>query len=204
MLNLVKVAVTGGLACGKSSVCRLFKDLGAFTVDADEIVHQQLSLDTALGQQVLRLLGKEIVVNHQIDRSLIAKKVFKQPQLLHSLEKLVHPEVKRELETLYQRINSRNEHSLFVVEAPLLFEAGGKRWFDYDYSIAVVANELLCQKRFQERGSGGIEEYEQRAKRQLNSEEKAERADFIITNNGTLSDLYNQVKTLYNKMFNLS
>ena len=61
MLKLKKIAVTGGLAAGKTTVCQLFKELGAYVVSADEIVHQLLSPDTAVGQQVVSLLGSDIV-----------------------------------------------------------------------------------------------------------------------------------------------
>ncbi len=57
MLKLKKVAVTGGLSCGKSLVCRILQELGAYVVSADNIVHQLLSSDTNLGQEVIKLLG---------------------------------------------------------------------------------------------------------------------------------------------------
>ena len=57
MLKLKKVAVTGGLSCGKSSVCRIFKELGAYVVSADKIVHQLLSPDANLGQKIVQLIG---------------------------------------------------------------------------------------------------------------------------------------------------
>ena len=68
MLKLKKIAVTGGLAAGKTTVCQIFKELGAYVVSADEIVHQLLSPDTAVGQQVVSLLGSDIV-SGQIIRS---------------------------------------------------------------------------------------------------------------------------------------
>ena len=86
MLRLRKVAVTGGLSCGKSSVCRIFKELGAYVVSADEIVHRLLSTKTNLGQQVISLLGKEIITNGKINRSTIAKKVFNDPNKKHDID----------------------------------------------------------------------------------------------------------------------
>ena len=80
------MAVTGGLSCGKSSVCRIFKELGAYVVSADEIVHQLLSPDTNLGQKIISLLGTEIVVNQKLDRSRIAEMYFKNPELLNRLK----------------------------------------------------------------------------------------------------------------------
>ena len=119
---LRKIAITGGLSCGKSSVCRIFKELGAYVISADEVVHQLLSPTTNLGRQVISLLGADIVVDKQIDRSKIAKKVFKQPALLQSLENLLHPAVRDEIEKQYQQIANQPSPPLFVVEIPLLFE----------------------------------------------------------------------------------
>jgi dephospho-CoA kinase len=199
MLGLQKVAVTGGLSCGKSSLCRFFGKLGAFTVSADEIVHRQLSSDTTLGQHIIRLIGSEIVLNHQINRSLIAKKVFENPALLHSLEELIHPEVRRELEQLYTEVSRQQLYPLFVAEIPLLFEVGGKKWFPYDLSVAVIADPQVCQERFLAAGHSK-EDYKQRIANQLSMQEKARRADFVIVNDGTLRQLYTQAKIIYNKL----
>ena len=119
MLTLKKVAITGGLSCGKSSVCRLFKELGAHVVSADEIVHQLLSSTKRLGQQVIELLGDDIVVDGKIDRNIIAKKVFEDKILLHSLEKLIHPVVLNEIEKQYQQISNQGTFPLFIAEIPL-------------------------------------------------------------------------------------
>lgn len=66
-----KIAVTGTLAAGKSTVCFLLKEAGAYVVDADKIVHQLLKLDCPIGQQVVKLLGPEIITQNQIDRKKI-------------------------------------------------------------------------------------------------------------------------------------
>lgn len=118
MLTLRKVAITGGLSCGKSSVCRFFKELGAHVVSADEIVHQLLSPTQRLGQQVIALIGGDIVVNGKIDRSIIAKKVFDNKRLLHSLEELIHPVVLNEIEKQYQQVSNQGKAPLFYSRNP--------------------------------------------------------------------------------------
>src|ERR1700733_7337913 len=123
MLKLRKIAVTGGLSCGKSSVCRIFKELGATVVSADEIVHQLLSPQVSFGQQVIMLMGPDIVVKGQIDRSRIAKKVFNNRTLLNSLEKILHPAVNNEIENLYQTALAKHKDKIFVAEIPLLYES---------------------------------------------------------------------------------
>ena len=79
MLKLKKIAITGSLATGKSSLCSIFQELGAYVVSADQIVHQLLSLNTTYAKQVTRLLGDEIVVHNSIDRKKVAYIVFQSP-----------------------------------------------------------------------------------------------------------------------------
>jgi dephospho-CoA kinase len=199
MLKLNKLAVTGGLSCGKSSVCRLFKELGATVVSADEIVHQLLSPQVSFGQQVIELIGSDIVVNGQIDRSRIAKKVFDNQTLLYSLEKILHPAVKNEIEKRYQNALAKDENQLFVAEVPLLFESDLGQ---FDAVIAVIADYHTCKQRFEQSTGCKQDEFDKRMSRQLSPEEKAKWADFVICNDGSFEDLRQAVDTIYKKLTN--
>lgn len=194
MLKLVKIAVTGGLACGKSSACRFFKESGAYVVSADEIVHKLLTPATALGQKVIKLIGSEIIVNNQIDRSQIAKRVFNQPQLLTALEELIHPAVREEMEKQFQHVQEKQLARLFVAEIPLLYETGGDAFFDY--TVVVVADEKVCKQRFKNATGYGTDEFEKRMARQMDLTDKAQRANFVIVNNGTLDEMKEQVSQI--------
>lgn len=196
MLKLKKVAVTGGLSSGKSSVCHLFGELGAHVVSADEVVHQLLTPATYVGQKVIQLIGSEIVIQDKIDRSLIAKKVFNHPKLLKALEQILHPEVRDEIEEQYQKACKQGLASLFVAEIPLLDSSFGH----YDYTIAVVADENLCKKRFIQKTGYPEDEYIKRMSQQLSPLEKAKNADFVIVNNGTLDELRSHVIDIYSKI----
>ena len=197
MLTLRKVAITGGLSCGKSSVCRFFKELGAQVISADEIVHQLLSLKTSLGQQVIALLGEKIVVNDKIDRSAIAKIVFNNPALLQSLQKLIHPVVFSEIEKQYQQSLKQGKAPLFVAEIPLLFEAHGGHFFDA--TIAVWAEPNACRQRFIAAGHNE-DEYDQRMAFQLSADEKVKLADYVINNSGNLEQTRHAVADLFAKL----
>lgn len=192
-----KVAVTGGLSCGKSTVCQFLREFGAFVISADQIVHQLLSPATPLGKEVLQLLGQEIVIDGEISREAIAKKVFSDPALLKALETLLHPAVQNEIERRYQEIKNDPSTPLFVVEIPLLFESA-LDW-DFNTTLAVVSNESLCRKRFVAQG-GDKATYEGRASRQLSMKEKSDRADQTIENSGTLDELKQATHALYNEL----
>lgn len=199
MLKLRKIAVTGNIASGKTTVCVLFKELGAYTLSADEIVHQLLSPETDLGQKIISLLGADVIVKGEFCREEMAKKVFLDRRLLHHLEELLHPEVQKEIETRYQKIASLgSQYCLFVVEVPLLFESRQESF--YDRTIAVVADEKIREKRFLQKGRCSKEEFQRREKRLLTQDEKAKRADFLLENNTTKKVLKEAVTKLFKQL----
>ena len=196
MLRLKKIAITGGIASGKSAVCQIFQELGAYGVDTDTIVHELLTPDTPVGQQVVRLLGTDILRDGKLSRRKIADKVFKDSETLHALEQILHPAVYEQLEQLYQKLSER--YYAFVVEVPLLFEVGWEKLFDV--TIAVSSEREICKKRFREAGHSD-QEYDLRMKRHFSPEEKAHRADFVVSNNGSLSHLRKQILTITREVF---
>ncbi|MBS0652759.1 MAG: dephospho-CoA kinase [Verrucomicrobia bacterium] len=198
MLTLKKVAVTGGLSSGKSTVCRLFEELGSYAVSADIIVHQLLSPDTAVGQQVINLLGSDIVRDRQFDRKKIADKVFSDPDSLRALEKILHPAVFDEIKAKYLQIQNEQKYSLFVAEIPLLYESESEDF--YDAVIAVMADPAICRQRFKEHRQQEDLEFDRRMNRQLSPMHKAAKAQFLIENNGSIDELKQNVANIYSQL----
>ena len=186
---LKKIAVTGAIASGKSTVCHVFRELGAYVVSADQIVHQLLSTSYVI-EQVVALLGTQILKDGVIDRERVSRIVFADPTLLHKLEALLHPLVLREIINEFQKAEKAS-YTLFVAEVPLLFEAGFNEFFDE--TIAVYAPEADCIARF---GN----DYSMRMKRQLSPLEKAERATYVLNNNAGLKELETNTKNLFTKI----
>lgn len=189
-----KIAITGGLSSGKTSVCRILESCGAYVVSADEIVHQLLSSDTPLGQRIIKEFGSYIISNNQLDREKIAQLVFSNPAKLQLLETLIHPAVFNEIEKRYRRVAKEQKYTLFVAEIPLLYESKNEKF--YDAVIAVVADPDLCIQRFNEKTGYSPEEYEKRMKRQIPPEQKATHADYVVVNNGNLQELKEKVLQL--------
>ncbi len=186
---LKKVAVTGGVASGKTTVCRIFQELGATVVFADEIVHELLKAKTPIGEKIIREFKVPVLKNGALDTKKLSQ-VFKDAKALKRLERVLHPAVLQRIEEDYARAKG----NLFVVEIPLLFEIGAEK--GYDVVIAVLSDERLAKKRFKQ----GEEEYTLRMKRQWTPEEKAARAHFTIHNNGTLEDLRKEVLQVHKKL----
>ena len=189
-----KVAITGGLSSGKSTVCRLFKELGAYVVSADEIVHHLLTSDPKIQEKVVDLLGPDILEQGKLSKKAIAKKVFSHLKQLKSLEHLLHPPVLHEIQRQYQAVKNNSKYSLFIAEVPLLYESQSESLFDV--VVVTLAKENLCKKRSK------LEEtaFADRILRQMPPEEKAAKADFILLNNESVEDLKIKVTNLTNKL----
>jgi dephospho-CoA kinase len=190
MLKLGKVAVTGSLACGKSSVCQIFEKFGAFVISADQIVHELLSSDQDVQKGVRELLGDGVFDGEVLNRQKVADKVFTNPNLLEELEHLLHPAV---FERIEQQCQGK-DHPLIIVEIPLLFETNSE--LNFDATVAVYSRKEACIERL----GGDEDKFNRRSKRQLSAEEKAERADYVIENHGTLADLEAKVDKLYHQL----
>lgn len=190
MLKLKKIAITGGIASGKSSVCSFFRELGAYVVSADAIVHEIIHTDPFIHQQMVEQFGSEVCDEKGISREAIAKKVFNDSEQLKRLEAILHPLVLRKIEESYERACKNGKSDLFVVEIPLLYEIRADQF--YDEVVVVVSDEAIAKKRFQHSGFTEAE-YDLRMKRQLSPKEKAQRANYIIYNNGSIQDLKNEV-----------
>ena len=188
-----KVAVTGGLAAGKSTVCRLLQEFGAYVVSADEIVRRQLTPATPTGQYVIDLLGPGIITNNQIDRKKVSDIVFSDPSKLKALEMILHPIVRDEVMSQFEKIKDSDAYSFFVAEIPLLDEA--KMRGDFDAVIAVVCREQIARERALNK-----KEFDRRSRFQLSQSAKQARADYVIVNDGDLAALKKEIGKLIPKL----
>lgn len=198
MLKLKKIAVTGSVASGKSSVVSFLRDFGAFTLECDQIVHDLFISNPSIQQQVIALLGKKILVNGLISREKIATIVFENPQKLGELERIVHPFVLKEILSVYYHIKKSSQIPLFVVEVPLFFESPLQALREFfDYCVLVILEEKLAKKRFPK------SDFAKRQKRFLPCREKEQQADFLIENNGSKEHLKLRTHQLYEKLIKL-
>ncbi|NGX37194.1 MAG: Dephospho-CoA kinase [Chlamydiae bacterium] len=198
MLVLKKVAITGGLSSGKTSVCEILKKKGAYVISADEIVHQLLDPQSKIGQEIVSLLGEDILTDTQFNRALIAKKVFNNTETLKSLEKILHPAVLEEVEKHYNQVKDQKKFTLFIAEIPLLYEIESHHLFDT--VVTVITDPKTAKRRFQEKTNHSVQEFENRMAHQLPPAEKSAKADFTIQNDGDFAQLEKQVETFYHNI----
>lgn len=191
MLELKKIAVTGQMGSGKSTVCQYFESHNSFIVTADKIVEHLLISDKDCIQKVKSLLGEDVEVDGRIDKKKIAHLVFSNKELLLNLEKILHPLVFEEMEFLYQKCLKLNKYQLFVAEVPLLFEAGWEDFFDI--ILYVVCNKTTSFARLNNR-TLSLEAFETRLARFIAKDQAIKKADFVISNEGTKKQLQEKVE----------
>lgn len=175
------------MGCGKSAAGKCFADLGWGRSDSDQIVRQLLADDTAVIEKVTAAFGPAILdPEGRIDRKALAGVVFGEPASLQTLEDILHPRVG---EIWKGRIEHQRQLN-WVVEIPLLFEKGLEK--EVDFTVCIASDPLVQARRLASRGLSQ-QEVSRRTARQLPLAQKIERADFVITNNGSLGFLSDQV-----------
>jgi dephospho-CoA kinase len=185
------IGLTGGIGAGKSEALLALELLGAATLSTDAVVHELLESDDVRGELVARF-GDRVAPGGQIDRSAVASLVFEQPDERKWLEGILWPRVGARVDEWRREATSHNPPPrALVVEVPLLFEAGMEAVFDH--TIAIVADEGVRSERAAARGHAGVES---RTARQLSQQEKAERAEYVVENDGDLGDLEQKLSAL--------
>ena len=182
------IGLTGGIAAGKSEVLRILGELGAETLSTDLVVHELLGSDEVRDLLIERW-GERVAPGGELDRGRIAGVVFEEPEELAWLESVLHPRVGNRV--LEWRAALPAELAVAVVEVPLLFE--GRMAEAFDATIAVVADDAVRARRASARGTG---ELEARSERQLTQQEKAERATFVVGNDGDIAELHDALEAL--------
>ena len=188
----LKIGLTGGIAAGKSEALKAFARLGAATLSSDAVVHELLEGEPLRGRLVERW-GPEVASGEGIDRAKIGEIVFADPEQLTWLEQQIHPLVQQRTAEWLTSLPEGTE--VAVVEVPLLFEAGSDRAFDT--TVSVITADAVRRERAAARGHALVDE---REARQLTQMEKAELADHMIENDGSVEELEQRLSALLEKL----
>jgi dephospho-CoA kinase len=193
---MLKVGLTGGLACGKTLVGEELQRLGCLLIQADDLGHAVLDPGGEAHDAVVREFGPGIVKEDgHIDRAALAALVFGDPERLARLNSLVHPPVVRREDELIARYAAGHPDGIAVVEAAILIEAGTHRRFD---RIVVVTCDEEQQMERAMRRPGALEsDTRARLSRQMPLEEKRKFADFVINTSGEKEDTLRQTRAVY-------
>ena len=194
-LKHIRIGLTGGFGTGKSTVADIFRELGAYVVDADELARDHLKRGRKEYQEVVSVFGEEILDREErIDRKALADEVFKDAGKLLKLNRIIHPGVIKEIERRLE--SSRSPVRIAVI--PLLFETGLAPGFDY--LIVVKADREIMIQRVASVRDMNEAEIDLRRHAQLPLVEKEKQADFIIDNNGSIEETRDQVQLIWEKI----
>lgn len=188
----MNLGLTGGIACGKSTIADLLVRRGAILIDADQLAREVVEPGSPVLEEVARHFGQAVLKEDgSLDRKRMGEIIFANPGLRKRLEEVLHPPIRR----LIQERMTKAEHShpgrLVVVDIPLLYESGMKDLVS-EVMVVYIPKELQLE-RLMKRDSLTREQVEQRLSAQMPIEEKKGLADFVIDNSGTIEQTERQI-----------
>jgi len=191
----VYLGLTGGIGSGKSTAARMFADLGATIIDADAIAKEVLEPGQLGYESIVNKFGDDILDSSgNIDRTILAAKVFENSSKLKELEDVVHPEVAGKVQEIRESLPA---DTTVIYDTPLLVEK--KLQDQFDQVIVVLAPEPLRTQRMLARGLAE-RDIAARMSKQATDEQRQSVANYVIDNSGTLAQLRAQVLNVWNQI----
>ena len=193
---MLRVGLTGGIASGKTTVGRMFVEMGCPLLDADLIVRDLFRHGDPVNRAVVAAFGDRVVAaNGSIDRAALGKIVFNDPAARQQLNSLVHPAVIQCQKEWLNTLEARDPNTIGIVEAALMVEVGTYK--NYDKLIVVICSPEEQRRRLRMRSGLSEDQIEARIAAQMPMDEKAKFADFVIDNSGSLAATHRQVETVH-------
>jgi len=186
------IALTGGIATGKSTVASLLALNGMRVIDADTISHEILDASTLWVQETF---GDEYVLGSKVDRSKLGSLVFSNNEKRKVLEAYLHPKIRQEIEK--RSIKQDSFKFPYLIDIPLFFENGA---YDIKESVVVYTPSEVQLKRFMKRNGYTQEESIKRIASQMPIQEKRNRATWVIDNSQNLKHLQQEVEDFVEKI----
>ncbi|MCK4240349.1 MAG: dephospho-CoA kinase [Candidatus Atribacteria bacterium] len=192
------IGLTGGIVSGKSTVAKMFKDLGVKIVDADELGHKVILPHKPAWEKIVKLFGKDLLKEDlNIDRRKLGRIVFNNQNLLKKLNEITHPEIikliKKEIKSIKDKTDKKDD--ILIIDAALIYEAKIDNLMDK--IIVVYINEEKQIERLMERNNLSAQESLKRIKSQTPLKEKVKMADYVIDNSNSLDKTKEQVKKIW-------
>jgi len=190
-----RIALTGGIATGKSYVRERLEKLGVPTIDSDTLAREVIAPGTGGFAEVVREFGSAVVApSGEVDRQKLAAIVFSDPRSRRALEEIIHPLVRAAIDAWFASLDPAS-HSFAVADIPLLYEVDREK--DFDAVIVVAADPDTQITRVMQRNDLTEVEARKRLSAQLPIDEKVRRADHVIRTNESLADTDKQVKRVW-------
>lgn len=196
---MLKVGLTGGIASGKSTVSRMFSEMGCKVIDSDRITRQLFEPGTPVTAAVAAAFGARVLASDgSIDRKVLGELVFQNAELRQKLNSIVHPAIKERQAEFLAQTAAEDPRAIGIVEAALMVEVGTYR--EYDKLIVVTCPPNIQRERLRDRSGLTSEQIEARIASQMPMEEKAKVADFVVDNSGDIGRTREQVEDVYRQL----
>jgi dephospho-CoA kinase len=196
---MLTIGLTGGIASGKSTVSMEFEKLGAVIIDADQIAKELINPHKPLWKKIIAHFGQEIQREDlTIDRVKLGERVFSDEAERAVLNKMMHPEIKREIDRRLKEIGKEHPDAVVLVDAALLIETGTFK--EMDKIIVVSATKRNQMRRLMGRGGLSVEGAKHRIGAQVPLKEKRKYADYVINTDGSLEEIRKQVRGIHGKL----
>lgn len=193
---MLNVGLTGGIACGKSTVADMFVRRGGHLIDFDKLAHEVQEPGKPAWHDVVHYFGPEILQPDQkIDRNKLAAIVFSSPEKLRKLNAVVHPRIFEEWWSRLEKIKTQRPHAIVFSDVPLLFEGGMQHLFEL--TILVMIEPALQIERLMFRNAVCREDAELRLSCQMPIHDKIQLADFVIDNQGAMAETERKVAAVW-------
>ncbi len=186
------IALTGGIATGKSTVASLMKLHGIAVIDADEIAHELLDQHS---DTIAKMFGDEYVRKGKVLRTELGKIIFTDEQKKRELEAFIHPLIRVEIEKRAKEFDSREFP--YLIDIPLFFENGA---YDIKDSVVVYTPPEVQLERYMKRNGLSEEEAKLRINSQMSIDEKKKRATWVIDNSSKLKHLQAEVEAFVDRI----
>ncbi|WP_457552548.1 dephospho-CoA kinase [Desulfobacula sp.] len=197
-MKILKIAVTGSAGSGKSLVCQRFKTMGLFTLDCDVIARQVVEPGMPGFKKIVAVFGPQVVKKQgTLDRARLRNIIVDNAILRKKMENILHPQIATEMAFQIENAEYKDKKAV-TVEVPLLFELGMEKLFDV--TIVVAARDMDLVKRISARDKVSKENARKMLDLQMTQDDKMARADHVILNRGTRSELFESVDNLFDKI----
>jgi len=197
------VGLTGGIGSGKSAVAEMFREEGAEVIDFDHLARLVVEPGKPAWRDIVDYFGPRILSSDRtLNRSAIAEIVFSDEESRKALEGFTHPRIFEKRDALLRRIKGKDPLSVVVIDFPLLFELGLRNGLD-EVILVYVPREVQIE-RAANRGNLSREAVEKRLKAQMPIEEKRSLSDYVIDNQGSLTETRAQVQRILHELRELS
>lgn len=196
---MVVIGVTGSVGTGKSTVAKMFAQLGAVVLDADALAHEAMEPKRLAWRKIVKLFGPAILNDDQsINRRALAARVFRDEGRRKQLEAILHPQVLRAIKQRMARLRRSRRTRAVVLDVPLLVEVGAHTWVDA--LVVVTAPPEVQRERLARTYGWTPEEIDARIAAQWDLAAKVALADFVVDNSQRVDATRRQVKDIWNRL----